>query len=194
MGNTNWAEVAARILDYCQTRDAFLRATEITAELVQIWAEELAKANQPEGTIREAAANAYRNAAGKPPADPLGAILTEISAIKSAEASLDWRKNQEIEQPPGQVIAGPIHSTYLVHNAIDYRCEDNRKINGGIQKGCGAPTGKYCLVGDGSARRTPHHARLHIGLRHLDRDKQLEQMYRQSPTFNPDINVHTNRR
>lgn len=194
MINANWVETAIRTLDYCQTRDAFLRATEATDELVMIWAEELEKTNQPEQVIHEAAARAYRNAAGKPPADPLGAILTEIRTLARENANLNWRDNHVLESGPGETTRGPVRSAYEVHGAINVMCGNRKGKFGGWQRGCGAPPGEYCLNADGSQRRTPHHSRLHIGLGRLPREQQVDEMYRQSPTFDENVNVHTNRR
>lgn len=194
MINANWVETAIRTLDYCQTRDAFLRNTETSDELVMIWAEELAKTNQPEDVIREAAALAYRNAGGKPPADPLGAIITEIRTMAKENAGLNWRNNHVLEAGEGETTRGPVRSAYEVHDAIQVMCGNRQGKFGGWQRGCGAPAGEYCLNADGSQRRTPHHSRLHIALDRLPSERQLDEMYRQSPTFDENVNVHTNRR
>lgn len=171
MDNQNWGAIAARILDYCQTRDSFLRATEITQELVNAWAEELAHTRQSETQLRQAAVSAYRKAAGRPPADPLGAVVAEAKLIARDQQSRNW-KDYDLGRPalvPGeQSTDGPIPRCYRVDNAIDYACEKfTDRDTGKTYQGCGAQPGEYCHRHDGRPRRIPCTGRLLIGNFHL---------------------------
>lgn len=181
MISASWAEIAVRIIDYCQTRDAFLRATEATPEMVQMWAEELAATGQSEEKLREASSRAYQHAGGKPPADPLSAIVAEAKLIARDRASENWR--DAILPPTGASSTGAVDSAYCVDGAINFTCSDHRSTWGPKpHRGCGAHPGEYCRKPDGEPAKTPHTARL----LHADDALSPEQRQRrreESPTF-----------
>jgi hypothetical protein len=153
MVNARSVSTAGRILDYCQTRDAFLRAVEVTPEMLQMWADELEKTRLPESDLRDAAANAYRKAGGKPPADPLGAILAEARLIIRDRTTLQPHR----ALPAPERTDGPVAGAYRA--AINAPCLPRPKSGGGIHHGCGAKPGEYCRGDDGILRR-PHWARV----------------------------------
>lgn len=156
MTNVNWVEIAVRIIDYCQTRDAFLRAQDATPEMVQMWAEEFARSGQSEEELRDAAAGAYRKAGGKPPADPLGAIVAEARSQAASRRTLT--PFQALPAP--RRGTGPIDAAYAVYDAIGTQCLPQPKSNGaGVHHGCGAQPGDYCRS-DTGIRQRPHWARL----------------------------------
>lgn len=148
--------VAGRIIDYCQQRDAFFRTVEVTTELLRMWAEELVKTGQSEEELREAAAGAYRKAGGKPPADPLGAIVAEARSQAASRRTLT--PFQALPAP--RRGTGPIDAAYAVYDAIGTQCLPQPKSNGaGVHHGCGAQPGDYCRS-DTGIRQRPHWARL----------------------------------
>lgn len=157
--------VAGRIINYCQQRDAFFRTVEVTAEMLRMWAEELAKTRLPEPDLRDAAANAYRKAGGKPPADPLGAILAEARLLARDRATLTPFR----ALPTPKRTDGPVSGAY--RTAIDAPCLPHPKSGGGIHHGCGAKPGELC-VGDAGILRRPHWARV---LNARDNDEQESQ-------------------
>lgn len=164
MTTSNWVEVAVRIIDYCQTRDAFLRSQEATPEMVQMWADELSKTRQSEPFIQQAAARAYRKAEGKPPADPLGAVVAEIRTMTRDQASVDWKEHdlgRTALGPSEQSSDGPVPAAYRCDDAIKYWCRDHTaKRSGKKYRGCRARPGEYCRRADGRPRKTPCTARL----------------------------------
>lgn len=148
--------VAGRIIDYCQQRDAFFRTVEVTTDLLRMWAEELVKTGQSEEELREAAAGAYRKAGGKPPADPLGAIVAEARSQAASRRTLT--PFQALPAP--RRGTGPIDAAYAVYDAIGTQCLPQPKSNGaGVHHGCGAQSGDYCRD-DHGVRQRPHWARL----------------------------------
>lgn len=155
MTNVNWVETAVRIIDYCQTRDAFLRAQDATPEMVQMWAEEFARSGQSEADLRDAAAGAYRKAGGKPPADPLGAILAEARTQATVRRTLTPFRALPAPRRPRSIDAA-----YAVYDAISVQCLPQPKSNGaGVNHGCGAKPGEYCRTDHGIKQR-PHLARI----------------------------------
>ena len=148
--------VAGRIIDYCQQRDAFFRTVEVTTDLLRMWTEELVKTGQSEEELREAAAGAYRKAGGKPPADPLGAIVAEARSQATSRRTLT--PFQALPAP--RRGTGPIDAAYAVYDAIGTQCLPQPKSNGaGVHHGCGAQPGDYCRS-DTGIRQRPHWARL----------------------------------
>lgn len=148
--------VAGRIIDYCQQRDAYFRTVEVTTELLRMWAEELVKTGQSEEDLRDAAAGAYRKAGGKPPADPLGAIVAEARSQAASRRTLT--PFQALPAP--RRGTGPIDAAYAVYDAIGTQCLPQPKSNGaGVHHGCGAQPGDYCRS-DTGIRQRPHWARL----------------------------------
>ncbi len=147
--------VAGRIIDYCQQRDAFFRTVEVTSEILRMWAEELSKTGQSESDLRDAAAGAYRKAGGKPPADPLGAILAEARTQATVRRTLTPFRALPAPRRPRSIDAA-----YAVYDAISAQCLPQPKSNGaGVNHGCGAKPGEYCRTDHGIKQR-PHLARI----------------------------------